>query len=220
METFTPTNQEDDGALVVFGRVAPFQPQLGSIVEGIFEAHLVASTSLPIFPQQTIMSLLPPTRATLLNLTGIVMADGAFATLRTNSRDDSSRYWQLYVDNNDVLRFLRNAGGAFDMWFMDVPAGVPEFYSTNASARIGNSTNRIGTVFTSALDASGTITGIDAGDVGAQPADSDLTIIAGLTPTNGNLITGNGSAWTSAPLDADLVTIAGLTPTNGKLLGG
>jgi hypothetical protein len=41
-----------------------------------------------------------------------------------------------------------------------------------------------------------------------QPLDSDLTTIAGLTPTNGNAIIGNGSAWISGtPTVADPPTV-------------
>lgn len=88
-------------------------------------------------------------------------------------------------------------------------------------------------------------TGIIASDVGAQPIDSDLTTIAGLTATTDNVIMSVGSTWASRtpaqvkatlaitesdvsglvsdlaakqPLDSDLTTIAGLTATTDSFL--
>lgn len=73
-------------------------------------------------------------------------------------------------------------------------------------------------------------------DVGAQPADADLTTIAGLTATTDNFLQAKASAWASRtpaqvaadlvtplstslqPLDADLTAIAGLTATTNNFL--
>jgi len=88
-------------------------------------------------------------------------------------------------------------------------------------------------------------TGIVASDVGAQPVDSDLTTIAGLTATTDNVIQSVAGAWASRtpaqhkatlalvesdisglvtdlaakqPLDSDLTTIAGLTATTDNVI--
>lgn len=75
-----------------------------------------------------------------------------------------------------------------------------------------------------------------AADVSAQPVDSDLTAIAGLTPTSGDTLQFIGTAWANRTAtqarstlglvigtdveahDADLTAIAGLTPTNDDII--
>ena len=42
---------------------------------------------------------------------------------------------------------------------------------------------------------------LDAGDVGAQPADTDLTTLAGLTPTTDSFIQAKSSAWAARTID-------------------
>jgi hypothetical protein len=61
--------------------------------------------------------------------------------------------------------------------------GVPETFTVTAAAR-------------TVLD--DTTTAAMLTTLGAQPVDSDLTTIAGLTATTGNMILSAGSAWTSA----------------------
>lgn len=74
-------------------------------------------------------------------------------------------------------------------------------------------------------------------DIGAQPADSDLTAIAGLTPTADDVMQYKAGAWANRtiaqlttdlaitpasigaqPVDADLTTIAGLTATANNVI--
>lgn len=74
-----------------------------------------------------------------------------------------------------------------------------------------------------------------AASVGAQPLDSDLTTIAGLTATTDSFMQAKASAWsartvaqvlvdlalpgtTFQPLDSDLTTIAGLTATTDNVI--
>lgn len=76
---------------------------------------------------------------------------------------------------------------------------------------------------TGAATAAGARTALDA-----QQADADLTAIAGLTPSNGDVIYRSGGSWTAhtltttdigaQPLDGDLTTIAGLAPSDGTFL--
>jgi hypothetical protein len=68
-------------------------------------------------------------------------------------------------------------------------------------------------------------TGIVASDVGAQPVDADLTAIAALSQTSGNVITSNGTAWTSAapaasPWSARVETIADSSSLTGDAASG
>jgi uncharacterized Zn ribbon protein len=68
-------------------------------------------------------------------------------------------------------------------------------------------------------------TGITASDVGAQAASSKLTDIAALTATSGNVITGNGTTWTSAapaasPWSARVETIADSSSLTGDSASG
>lgn len=66
-----------------------------------------------------------------------------------------------------------------------------------------------------------------------QPVDTDLTTIAGLTPSNDDVVQRKAGAWTNRtiaqlatdlsssqlqPKDADLTTIAGLSPTGNDIL--
>lgn len=77
---------------------------------------------------------------------------------------------------------------------------------------------------------------VDSPDSAYQPADADLTTIAGLTPTTDNIIQSVAGVWASRTptqvktalaltpgtdimaFDADLQTIAGLTPTTNNFL--
>ena len=70
-------------------------------------------------------------------------------------------------------------------------------------------------------------------DAAYQPKDTDLTTIAGLAPSNDDVVQRKAGAWTNRtiaqlaadlsaselqPKDADLTTIAGLSPSDGQLL--
>jgi hypothetical protein len=78
---------------------------------------------------------------------------------------------------------------------------------------------------------------VDNGLGGRQPVDADLTAIAVLTPTDGDVLQRVSGSWVNRtvaqlksalgytasdvgaqPVDTDLTTIAGLTPTDGDVL--
>ena len=68
------------------------------------------------------------------------------------------------------------------------------------------------------------------GSAAAQPLDADLTAIAGLTPTNDDILQRKSGAWTNRtlaqlktdlslqPLDADLTAIAALAPPDNDIM--
>lgn len=75
---------------------------------------------------------------------------------------------------------------------------------------------------------------VTPGDIGAQPADADLTAIAGLTPTNDDVVQRKAGAWVNRSVaqlatdlagtgtfqaaDSDLTAVAGLSPSNDDVL--
>jgi hypothetical protein len=71
-----------------------------------------------------------------------------------------------------------------------------------------------------------TLLGYTPSDIGAQPVDSDLTTIAGLTPTTDNMIQSVGSAWASrtpaqvkAALAITSADVSGAVPSTRALTG-
>lgn len=55
---------------------------------------------------------------------------------------------------------------------------------------------------------------LDAADVGAQPADADLTAIAGLTPSDGDILQRVAGAWAASPLTKSSVGLGNVDNTS------
>ncbi|MFA5773624.1 MAG: helix-turn-helix domain-containing protein, partial [Candidatus Paceibacterota bacterium] len=91
---------------------------------------------------------------------------------------------------NDTKLLLRNVANTFN----------GSFVNTNTVDRVYTLKDASGTLaFTSDITGtnSGTNTGDNSANSSSQPVDSDLTTIAGLTATTGNIIQSVGSAWAS-----------------------
>ena len=170
------------------------------------------------------------TLANLMNFQAGAQISGAFDL--TLSRDPSSNLQaatKQYVDNKTftpaagsvTLAMMANLTQDQFIGRVTASTGVPETATITAAAR-------------TVLD--DTTTAAMLTTLGAQPVDSDLTTIAALTATTGNMILSAGSAWTSAnpatvktalgltigtnvqAWDADLDTLAGLTATTNNVI--
>lgn len=118
---------------------------------------------------------------------------------------------EIYCNGSDVVRFLTP--------MVDFTTGAPTTASGAAASSVSVSPtgNLASTNAQAALaELQGDIDSINAALPGYQALDSDLTTIAALANTKGNIIVGNGSAWTAQGVGTDgFALIAKAGATNG-----
>ena len=130
------------------------------------------------------------TGAATLNVNGsgaIALKKNGSAALSANDIHNGQQAWVFYDGTNFQLNLGGSSGGGSGT-VTSVAATVPSFLAISGSP--------ITTSGTLAITANATtLSGFGITD--AQPLDSDLTTIAGLTATTGNTLMSVGSAWAS-----------------------
>lgn len=161
---------------------------------------------------------------TLTATDGSTLAIGGGGTLGTAAYTSAGAYQPLDADLTAVAALTTDSFGL---------ALLTKTSASNVRSYIGAGTSSFDGAFSSLTGTPTTLSGYGITD--AQPLDSDLTTLAGLTATTDNFIVSVSSAWASRtpaqvlttlaavgttfqPLDSDLTTIAGLTATTDNFI--